>query len=196
MNTQQLKTLRAVALTSALALPAAATAQATWTYSDWDNDGNLEVSDQEFQTGFAETGTYNAWDSDETVGLSEGEFATGVYSSWDTDNDLQLTEQEYMTGTQNWYGDEYNTAFSDWDTDTSGYIDTNEFGAGWDNTLYSDYDTDSDALLTEDEFNTGVYSSADLDQNEVITVEEEGWFEGWFDGDDVEAEIEQVGDVI
>ena len=27
----------------------------------------------------------------------------------------------------------------------------------------------------------------------VISVEEEGWFDGWFDGDDAEAEIEEVG---
>ena len=50
--------------------------------------------------------------------------------------------------------------------------------------------------LTEDEFNTGVYDTVDSNDDKVVTVEEEGWFEGWFDGDDVEAEIEEVGDVI
>ncbi|SDY81036.1 hypothetical protein [Citreimonas salinaria] len=47
------------------------------------------------------------------------------------------------------------------------------------------------SLLAEDDYTTGIYETADLDENHVITVEEEGWF----DGDDVKAEIEEFGDV-
>ena len=36
-------------LTTALMIPAASFGQATtWTYTDWDSDGNLELADQEF----------------------------------------------------------------------------------------------------------------------------------------------------
>lgn len=191
-----LTNIRSALLASALILPSAALAQTSWTYTDWDSDGNLELSDTEFSTGFAETNTFGAWDRDDEVGLNEGEFATGVFSSWDTDNDLEITEEEFGAGSERWYGADYATPFTDFDADTSGTIDRTEFGTAWDNEYYTGWDTDGDALLTEDEYTTGLYNTADLDSNKVITVEEEGWFEGWFDGDDVEAEIEEVGDIL
>jgi hypothetical protein len=58
------------------------------------------------------------------------------------------------------------------------------------------WDQNQDEVLDENEFSQGLYSTADLDEDQVITIEEEGWFEGWFDGDDIEAEIEDVGDVM
>ena len=148
-----------------------------------------------FNTGLGESGIYDAWDRDDEVGLNDREFATGVFADWDRDNDLQITEEEYGLGTERWYGADYDRGFTDYDLDTSGYIDREEFGGGWDNEYYTTWDTDADGLLTEDEFGTGLYGRSDVNEDMVITVEEEGWFEGWFDGDDVSAEIEEVGDV-
>lgn len=192
---KNLVNFRSLLLTTALLIPASAGQAAEWTYTDWDNDGNLELSDTEFETGFKETGTFAAWDRDGDAGLNEGELATGLFHSWDADRDLQITEAEYGTGAQRWYGADYATPFTDYDTDRSGYIDRTEFGGAWDSAYYTQWDADSDSLLSEDEYSTGIYRSADLDADQVITVEEEGWFEGWFDGDDVEAEIREVGDV-
>ncbi len=45
------------------------------------------------------------------------------------------------------------------------------------------------------EYSQGIYNMSDRDQDLVISIEEEGWFEGWFDGDDIEAEITTVGEV-
>ncbi len=191
-----IKKLSAISMAVALLVPTMSQAQANWSYTDWDNDGNLELSAREFNTGFAETGTYDAWDRDDEVGLNEGEFATGMYSSWDVDNDLQITEDEYTAGAGRWYGPDYATPFTDYDVDSSGYIDRSEFGGAWQNDYYTAWDADSDGLLTDDEFSTGIYDSADLNDDMVVTIEEEGWFEGWFDGDDIEAEIQEVGDVM
>ncbi|MGR3250654.1 MAG: hypothetical protein ACU0DH_15795 [Paracoccus sp. (in: a-proteobacteria)] len=166
--------MRPALLATALIVPSAALAQASWTHTDWDGDSNIELSDSEFQSSFAEIGTYDAWDRDDEAGLNEGKFATGVLSSWDTDDDLQITEEEYGAGTERWYGADFATPFSDYDTNTSGYIDTSKFGAAWNNDTYSGSDPDGDSLLTEDEFNIGVYNAADFDSNQIITVEEEG----------------------
>lgn len=149
-----------------------------------------------FNTGFAETGHYDAWDRDGEAGLNEGEFATGIFSDWDADNDLQISEEEYGLGAERWYGADHGTAFTDYDADGSGAIDREEFGGGWDSAFYGEHDTDADGLLSEDEYTTVVYDAADLDEDEVLTIEEEGFFEGWFDGNDVTAEIQEVGDVL
>lgn len=188
--------LRTAAFVTTFMIPVASFAQtAEWQYTDWDDDGNLELSETEFETGFAETGTFDAWDRDGDAALSDGEFATGTFADWDTDNDLEITEEEYGIGTERWYGPDYDTPFTDWDADASGVIDRTEFGEAWDNDYYTAWDEDDDSLLSEDEFTTGIYDTVDYDDDYVITVEEEGWFEGWFDGDDLEAEIQEVGDV-
>lgn len=197
MLTRKISTIPALALTTALAVPAMSLAAANWQYTDWDSDGNMEMTSQEFSSGFSEGGTYNAWNRDTSdAGLSEGEFATGMFADWDRDNDTRISEDEYTAGSERWYGADYDTAYSDWDADQSGYIEKTEFGGGWDNDYFNAWDTDEDTFLSEDEFNTGVYDTVDSNDDQVITVEEEGWFEGWFDGDDVEAEVEEVGDVI
>jgi len=144
-----------------------------------------------FNTGFGESGIYDAWDRDDEIGLSESEFGTGVFSDWDRDNDMLISEEEYGLGAGRWYGADYDGVFADYDTDATGYLEPAEFGASWDNDYYTAWDTDGDGLLSEDEYSTGLYNTSDVDQNMVITVGEEGWF----DGDDVETEIEQVGNV-
>jgi hypothetical protein len=149
-----------------------------------------------FHTGFMDTGYYSGWDSNNDNMLAENEFATGVYADWDTDNDLRITEDEYAMGAERWYGTDYDVTYDTWDADSSGYIDQNEFGTNWNSDYYANWDANSDGMLDENEYSTGVYNTADLDGDEYIAVEEEGWFEGWFDGDDVEAEIREVGDVM
>jgi hypothetical protein len=153
-----------------------------------------------FNTGFAESGYYGGLDRDDDALLSENEFATGLYADYDRDNDLQITEEEYGLGTERYFGEGYTGgAFADYDADASGYLDQSEFG-GFYGTDYEGYytglDTDADGFLSEDEYSTGLYSRADANQDQVITIEEEGWFEGWFDGDDVTAEVEEVGDIL
>ena len=150
---------------------------------------------QTFNEGFTQSGYYDAWNADPQQGLNEGEFATGVFSDWDADSDLQITEEEYVSGTERWYGAGQDD-FVSYDADSSGYLDQQEFAQTWDSELFADWDADADSELSEEEYSTGIYSTADVNQDEVITIEEEGWFEGWFDGDDVEAEIQEVGDVL
>ncbi|SFP18381.1 hypothetical protein [Tranquillimonas alkanivorans] len=178
--------------TAVAALLASTAANAQMFGDDYGTDMDYDT----FNTGFGETGYYDAWDMNDDAMLDENEFATGVYADWDQDGDLEITEEEYTMGTERWFGEDYDTAFTDWDADESGYLDQSEFGDAWDNEYYTEWDTDQDTLLSQDEYTTGLYDSADYDENQVITVEEEGWFEGWFDGDDVEAEIQEVGDVL
>ncbi len=196
MRNRNLLIIRSAAMAAMLAVPAAVHAQDSWSNTDWDSDSNMELNESEFNAGLSESGTYNAWDSDETAGLSEGEFATGMYSDWDADNDRQISEEEFNAGSERWYGSDYEGTFANYDTDESGFVDTNEFGSSWDNDYYAGWDTNDDSLLDENEFNTGVYGTVDTDDDKVVTIEEEGWFEGWFDGDDVEAEIRDVGEVL
>jgi hypothetical protein len=180
--------LAAAATAALLASPASAQMFGQESGADLDYD--------QFHTGLGSSGYYDAWDADNDSGLTEGEFGTGVYADWDADNDRQITEQEFTRGSERWFGEDFDTAFADWDSDSDGVIDQQDFGQNWDSDYYAQWDRNQDEMVDETEFSQGLYETADANQDKVITIEEEGWFEGWFDGDDVEAEIKDVGEVM
>ncbi len=182
---------RTFTLTAAAALLGATAAGAQMFGTDYDYDT--------FNTGMTETGYFDALDRDRDTMLSEPEYATSVYRDIDRNRDMQITEDEFTAGNARYFGPDYGGgAFSDYDVDTSGYVDQGEFRTYYDSGYNDDFislDGDGDGMLTGDEYNTGMYDRADADRDKIITIEEEGLFEGWFDGDDVEAEIETIGDV-
>lgn len=188
-----LKLLTATAAT-ALLLAAPASAQV------FGDEYGTDLDATRFNEGFGSTGYYEALDSDRDTFLSENEFSTGLYADYDRDNDNLISTDEYETGVSRTFGDSYaGGAFTDYDSDANGFLNQNEFrtayeGAGY-RDVYGSYDADGDARLTRDEYATGLYNRADANRDTVVSIEEEGLFEGWFDGDDVEAEIEQVGTV-
>ena len=187
-----MKTL-ALTTTAALMLAGAASAQL------FGDTYGTDLDYDRFNAGFGETGYYNALDRDRDTMLNESEYATGVYSDLDRDNDVLISEDEFTQGNTRYFGDSYGGgAFTDYDADASGFIDQTEFRNYYDSGYNDDFvsfDGDGDGMLTSDEYSTGLYGRGDRDQNQVISIEEEGLFEGWFDGDDVEAEIETVGEV-
>lgn len=187
--------MKTFALTTAAALLLAGTASAQMFGDTYGTDLDMD----RFNTGFGETGYFDALDRDNDGMLNESEYATGLYYTFDMDRDLQITEDEYLTGAQRYYGADYEvTPFTDYDIDGSGYLSQNEFRPLYDSGYNDDFvsfDGDGDGMLTSEEYSAGFYNRADANQDMVITIEEEGFFEGWFDGDDIEAEIETVGDV-
>ncbi len=179
-----------LAATAATALLTAGAASAQMFGDEYGTD----LTPTRFNEGFSQTGYYEAWDQNDDDMLDQDEFTTGIYADWDADNDNILTEDEFTTGAERWGVTD--TDFSTLDADGDGEVVYSEFNENWDNdAVYSTWDGDDDGLLNNDEFSTGLYDSADLDSDQVITVEEEGWFEGWFDGDDIEAEIQNVNEV-
>ena len=125
------RTTRTCSTAMALVLATAAPtlAQVTWTYSDIDQDGNLELSSAEFETLGRDL--FVSWDANVDQVLGEDEFYGGVYNAWDVDDDDTLTEAEYTEGWGTWFGD-------------------------YDEVGYGDLDLDADAQLVEDEFATGL----------------------------------------
>ena len=182
------KYLAAAATAALLAAPASA--------QMFGQDAGSDLEYEQFQTGLGSSGYYDAWDANDDANLSEGEFGTGVYADWDANNDRQITEEEFAQGSKRWFGNDFDTAFNDWDADSDGVIDQQDFGENWDSDYYAQWDQNQDSMIDENEFSTGLYNTADLNQDQVITIDEEGWFEGWFDGDDIEAEIHDVGELM
>jgi len=187
--------MKTFALTTSTALLLAGTASA----QIFGDTHGTDMDTNRFNSGFNDSGYFNALDRDNDTVLNEGEYATGLYRTFDRDRDLRITEDEYTMGTQRYHGADYEmTPFTDYDTDGSGYLSQTEFRPLYDSGYNDDFvsfDGDGDGILTSDEYSNGLYGRADANQDMVIMVEEEGWFEGWFDGDDIEAEIESVGDV-
>lgn len=183
------------ALTTTAALIVAGSASAQMFGGTYGSDLDMD----RFGEGFASTGYYGALDRNDDAMLDNREFSTGLYRTYDRDRDLQITPEEFETGYGRDLGEDYDASmFETYDADASGVLTQEEFGTFYGERYgdyYSSYDADADGMINEQEFGEGVYRSADRNQDMQITVEEEGFFEGWFDGDEIDAEIEQVGDV-
>jgi hypothetical protein len=188
--------MKTFALTTSTAILLAGAAAAQMLGPDYGTDLDYNT----FNEGFQTTGYYDAVDVNDDTYLDESEFSTGLYADYDMNNDLQITQDEFETGYTRYFGaDAYDSSmYGTYDADGSGYLDQSEFSSYYGDEYrdyYAEIDADDDNLLSQDEFTTGAYNAADLDRNAVISIEEEGWFEGWFDGDDIEAEVESVGPV-
>lgn len=79
---------------TAVALSLLATPALADFHEEWDGDGDGALSEEEFGTGFGETGVYDGWDSDGDGALSEDEFNAGVYGGYDADDSGVIEEPE------------------------------------------------------------------------------------------------------
>ena len=169
---------------AALALILAGNPVLAQEWADWDTDADLGLTEEEFTAGATEQDVFGGWDADESGVLDEDEFYGGVYNSWDMDDDLQVSEAEFGENDIGWfteadYGDTEYGDYGYWDTDASGYIDEEEYGAGiYDTGLYDRWAGDADGIYEED-FYGGIYGAADYNQDAMLTEDEGGWFD-WF----------------
>jgi hypothetical protein len=193
-RTRHMKTF-ALTTSTAILLAGAATAQM------FGPDYGTDLDTTRFSEGLAGTGIYEIIDINEDQYIDRDEYGYGLYADYDLDGDSEITDTEFERGYTRYRGDSevYDAnMFSQYDADESGYLDYTEFdGYYGDNEdfYFSGADMDMDERLDFNEYGTGLYNAADYDENQVLTIEEEGFFEGWFDGDDLEAEIQSLDEV-
>ncbi|TGN61820.1 PRC-barrel domain containing protein [Paracoccus liaowanqingii] len=157
------------AMVLALAVSAPAFAQSTWTYSDIDQDGNLELSDVEFDTVGRDV--FTTWDADSNQMIDENEFHGGLYDAWDVDRDGMLTEAEYGAGWDTWFRDQDAVGFNDLDLNADAGLDESEFSAGLGEAgLHDTWAAGGD--LGEEQFATALYGVYDADGDQIITQAE------------------------
>ena len=61
----------------------------------WDQDGDQQVTPEEFKKVLGQTDYYDEWDEDGDEKLAEAEIADGVFAMWDTDGNGVIEAQEY-----------------------------------------------------------------------------------------------------
>lgn len=88
---------------------------------DYDADTSASVSQDEFNTGFSESGTYANLDADQSGTLTEDELGESggdmAFGDMDTDASGDLNEDEFNQ-----------SVFSSYDADASGDLNEEEFG--------------------------------------------------------------------
>ena len=149
-----------------------------WEFSDWDQDGNLELTEREFVGGATELDMFGMWDADDDDLLDEDEFYGGLYDTWDLDADGMIGEDEFSQAADRWLADMDIAGFGDWDEDGDGLLNEEEFRAGIAETgLYDSLVAEGDDAIDEDAFYTGYYETLDVDADEALTEDETAWFE-------------------
>lgn len=170
---------RLLGAASIAALAAAPVAAAEWSFDDIDADGNLELTEAEFEQATVDSGLFDDWDLDDDEALSMEEYHEGVFATWDADEDALLSADEFETGFADWdFGDDID--FSAWDADGDAHLSMSEFGAGlsdWETAATWDDDWDWDAGVTEAEFTSGAFDAYDADDDAVIAEDE--WIDLW-----------------
>ncbi len=157
----------AMALVLAVSTPALA--QATWSYSDIDQDGNLELTSAEFEAFGQEV--FMSWDANADQMIGENEFYGGVYGTWDADADGVLTESEYGQGWSSWFGDYDEVAYDDLDQNADAELTEDEFATGLAGSdIYSEWSGDGE--LGSDRFAEGLYDIYDADDDMAVTEAE------------------------
>lgn len=97
---------------------------------------------------------YGAWDPNTDTQIDENEFFEmfgngDYYSQWDADGDGMLAEEEWKEGFSDTYEDrEYDGAFGDWDSNSDGYLDSDEYSAG----TFNMWDEDGNGYIDNDEY--------------------------------------------
>lgn len=74
-------------------------------YKDFDSldtDGDGELSHSEFEERFAALGDFDSLDTDKNNVLSESELNAGVFGRWDANNDQLLDQDEWRRGMSSW----------------------------------------------------------------------------------------------
>ncbi|WP_370159316.1 PRC-barrel domain-containing protein [Limimaricola soesokkakensis] len=161
----RLKTATAMGLALAVTGAMPALAQTTWTYSDIDTDGNLELSSVEFENYSGEL--FGQWDVDGDGTIVEQEFTSGLYDAWDTDADGVLTEAEYTDSWDIWFDDYETIGYDAVDLDSDGLLTEDEFSGGVVNAGL--FDSWGGGPLDEEQFATVLYDVYDSDDNLTIT---------------------------
>lgn len=147
---------------SHITLPAVAIA-CLLTFTACDTEGD---SERELEAAARET--------EQAAGEAAREIGT-AFEEVDLDADGTVDQEDWNS----WWDD--NDWFSNWDLDTDGYLNENEFrtvvqgrafGENFDTSVFTRWDQDGDERLSEDELRSGAFDWMDEDGNDQVTDDE------------------------
>ena len=93
--TIDLKKLAGLGTVLAALTAAPAIAQDMTDMSTWDGDADGAVSQDEFNSAWADGGVFGDWDGDGDGDITEDEFNAGVFSGYDEDDSGAIEEPEF-----------------------------------------------------------------------------------------------------
>jgi hypothetical protein len=84
---------KALGATAIVLTLTAGSASAQMMTEGWDTNGD-GIGQDEFNTGYGESGVYDRWDADASGDISEDEFSQGIFNSYDENEDGTWDENE------------------------------------------------------------------------------------------------------
>lgn len=171
------KQLLVLSVSCALAVTSASAA-INWSFMQADQDGNRELSRQEFLEGLREANIFATFDPNGDNALQENEFYEHAFGAWDVNNDNIVDPLEFNTYSGPWFTAGVAGTFDDWDDNEDGAINLDEFVAEADDEgLFDEWDENDDGALAENEYVAAAFERADIDRDQVVSEDEDAiWF--------------------
>lgn len=180
---------RIIAFLTSAALLTAVPAFAQTSFSEWDEDGDGILTQEEWDAGVADSGVFDSWDGDDDGVVSAAEYEDGLFDWFDDDDDGALTVSEWDEGVDAWYGEAgTDLDVSAWDDDGDGIITETEINDEYTTAgLFEGFTTESGVETVSVETGAAIDGDVAAEDGDAAGVREQDFFAGlfdWFDADD------------
>lgn len=145
-------------------------------YSEWDEDSNLHLDPDEFQSAYVHSGYFTKWSPDERP-ISYEHFYSIVYHAVDDDSNMTIVPDEFYRNLKSFVIGAFTENFRTWDDNHNQELSLAEFNRHIARTqIACQWDKDNDDGVTASEMAIGMFNRCDLDDSGRINKAE---FDYW-----------------
>ncbi len=150
-------------------------------FTGWDANADMQLEESEFSQRFTESSPFRTWDADGSGSLNENEFAEGTFGLWDEDRNNVIDESEFNSWSNRWFGNDFTETYADWNAAGGEGLTSDAFSERFRETgLYGEWDLDSTGDINEQEFSQGVFGLFDKDESGSVDQNEwNEWSYAW-----------------
>ena len=150
--------------------------EASFSFSDWDNDQDKLLDNNEFDSFFTESPYFDRFNKNTDDGIDENEFYQEFIAMIDHDDNGQIGPTEWEEVFKTYFStDKINkeTALKEWDKNHDNTLTNNELVSSLkEENYFGNWDQDGNGTVSEKEFAKASFNNWDTDGDGFVQAEE------------------------